>query len=147
MTEARKADSALDEKYCERRKDQVQGTKLFHDQVPNPENKKRVVAESEKTFQEEKVEGTFQPLGDFARQRGLMHLDFHELIEHAENKLKLTVTQNKRDDWGVEIMDYNDGSYRFSRGVRDEVERSKEEIQTSKAKDSNFHIWLCMGAQ
>ena len=130
----------MDCKYCERRKDKVQGTKLFKKELFDEKDgkKKRVVKEVEQHYDDEGVEGTFVPLGEFAVQRNLQHLGFHELIDHAQLVLKMRVVQNRHDDWGVEIMDLNEGSYRFRRGLREVAEKSKEEVQVSKAKDSNF---------
>ena len=130
----------MDAKFCERRKDRVQGTKLFkeEDAIELKANKKRVVAEREQHYDDEHVEGTFVPLGDFAAQRNLQHLGFHDLIDHIQTTLRLNVCQNRNDDWGVEIMDLNEGSYRFSRGLRDVAEKSKEQTQASKAKESHF---------
>ena len=137
LNEKRQADAKLDEKFCERRKDRVQGTKLFMDEAAEKSAgpKKRKVTEKEQTYDDEYVGGTFHPLAAFARQRSLGHLCFHPLVEHIETVLKLKVIQNKKEEWGVEVFDLSDGAYRFKRGVRDLAEKSKEEIHASKAKD------------
>ena len=148
MNERRKADPALDEKFCERRKDRVQGTGLFKDEAreSGKATKKRVVSEKEQTYDDEHVAGTFYPLEDFARQRGLGHMTFHPLTEHIETVLKMKVVQNRYDVWGVEVYDLNDGAYRFHRGLRDVAEKSKDEIHASKAKDhiSDFQYLLML---
>ena len=136
LLKARKTDRVVDDRFYELRHDKVSGAKKFV-------GSKKVdvtllIKKSKKDFDEEYVAGTFQPLADFAKQRNLTRMDFHALIEHIEVELKLKVMQNKRDEWGVELMDMNDGSYRFKRGKRDEVEKSKEEIASSKQQESDF---------
>jgi len=57
------------------------------------------------------------------------------LVEHIETKLELKVKQNKNNDWGVETMDLNAGSYRFKRGVALEVVLTKEQLATNKTQE------------
>ena len=127
----------------------MQETNKFKDDegMKPKDMKKRVVKEEEEeTYADEFVSGSFQPLASFARKRNLGHMTFHPLIDHIQTVLKLRVCQNKRDEWGVEIMDQDDdGSYRFKRGAREGAKKSKEEIHDSKMKDhiSNFQIlWI-----
>ena len=126
----------------------MQGTKKFKDEpgMKPKDMKKRVVKAEEEVYDDEFVAGTFQPLASFARKRNLGHMQFHPLIDYIQTELKLRVCQNKRDEWGVEIMDQDDdGSYRFKRGAREGAKKSKEEIHDSKMKDhiSNFQIlWI-----
>ena len=111
LNENRKADTQLDTKFWDDRKNLVQGKKN------NNSTKAAAITESKKTsYNDDYVEGTFEPIFEFATKRFLTFDpdDVEGLIELIrQNYKQYSIGHDKNNTLGVKIPDLTGGAYRW----------------------------------
>ena len=148
-------DPAVEDDFNDKRHDLVSGTGKYKGKV----NKVNTIQKGESNFDREFVSGTAVGILDFAKKRNIKARDQDELIDIIRQKYpSYKIMVNKRGDIIVEILDQNDGEYRFERGTNDYIEYHKLEVyddaddqkeawnnKVAKREAKEFDRTLCSG--
>ena len=115
-------DPAVEDDFNDKRHDLVSANGKYKGKV----NKVNTIQKGESNFDREFVSGTAVGIWDFANKRNIKARDQDELIDIIRQKYpSYKIMVNKRGDIIVEILDQNDGEYRFERGTNDYIEYHK----------------------
>ena len=125
LIEKRNNDTNIDDQANAHRQGMVSGeTAAAKSKVP----KVRTVETGDRQFDKNFVTGTFQALWRFAKMRNLRFQSQDELIDIIKEKYsEYRIIVNKQGEVGVEILDQQEGEYRFERGHDDYTEYHKLE--------------------
>lgn len=118
-------DPKVDDQVNDYRHDLVSGEGKYKGKV----QKVSTVEKGEQSFDREFVSGTGAGIWDFARKRHIQAANQDELVDIIRQRYpdyKIVVAKN--GGLIVEILDQNDGEYRFERGTNDYIEYHKLEV-------------------
>ena len=121
LVQSMKDSEAVDDKVMEVRADHVGGYGKFEKE--GWIDIESLVEKQEEDYHDRFVEGSFEPLWEFAEKRGLKADDEKALTQLVMDRYpSYVVGYDKSELLGVEIPDSTGQSYRYRRGARDSVQ-------------------------